>query len=217
MARVALRLKMGGSPSLLRFVERCLIPYLYGYSYALKHGAPPFGELAHGEVGSLQDLAGLLDIKDLGMAFRYCTLAAMKRRHANKRPCPCGNGRRLGRCHNGKVNAVRERLGRATLACEMRTIALGLREQVNHEGMGIARASCRDYVESSREDLGGQTSAPSGRVWRDRRSFVQRPTSTDPDGSREESNLMTIRPSRASFGSDGASFILPLPLHGGGR
>ena len=59
-SRVGLRLQMGGSPSLLRFVERCVIPYLYGYSYSVKHGAPPFGELAHGELGSLQDLAGLL-------------------------------------------------------------------------------------------------------------------------------------------------------------
>ena len=44
-SRVGLRLQMGGSPSLLRFVERCVIPYLYGYSYSVKHGAPPFGEL----------------------------------------------------------------------------------------------------------------------------------------------------------------------------
>jgi hypothetical protein len=37
-SRVRLRLQMGGSPSLLRFVERCVIPYLYGHSYSVKHG-----------------------------------------------------------------------------------------------------------------------------------------------------------------------------------
>jgi hypothetical protein len=62
-SRVRLRLQMGGSPSVLRFLERCVIPYLLGYSYSVKHGAPPFGELAHGELGSLQDLAGLLGVE----------------------------------------------------------------------------------------------------------------------------------------------------------
>ena len=52
-----------------------------------------------------------------------------KRRRANKQPCPCGSGRRLGRCHNRRVNALRKRVGRAVLASEMRTIALAFREQ----------------------------------------------------------------------------------------
>lgn len=128
-SRVGLRLQMGGSPSLLRFVERCLIPYLYGYSYTAKHGAPPFGELAHGELGSLQQLADLLGVEDLDLAFRYCGLAATKRRRANKQPCPCGNGRPLGRCHNRRVNALRKRVGRPVLASEMRAMVLAFREQ----------------------------------------------------------------------------------------
>jgi hypothetical protein len=130
-SRVGLRLQMGGSPSLLRYVERCLIPYLYGYSYSVKHGAPPFGELAHGELGSLQDLARLLGIGDLGLAFRYSALAATKKRRANKRPCPCGGSRRLGRCHNETVNALRKRVGRPLLASEMRTIAFACREHAH--------------------------------------------------------------------------------------
>jgi hypothetical protein len=138
-SRVGLRLQMGGSPSLLRFVERCVIPYLYGYSYSVKHGAPPFGELAHGEFGSLQDLAGLLGVEDLALAARYSTLAATKRRRANKQPCPCGSGRRLGRCHNRRVNALRERVGRTVLAAEMRTIALAFREQSRGKRIATAR------------------------------------------------------------------------------
>jgi hypothetical protein len=129
-SRVGLRLQMGGSLSLLRFVERCVIPYLYGYSYSVKHGAPPFGELAHGEVGSLQDLASLLGVEDLGLAARYCMLAITKRRRANRQLCPCGSGRRLGRCHNRRVNALRRRVGRAFLASEMSTIALAFRVAV---------------------------------------------------------------------------------------
>ncbi len=138
-SRVGLRLQMGGSPSLLRYVERCVIPYLYGYSYSVKHGALPFGELAHGELGSLQDLAGLLGVDDLGIAFRYCTLAAAKRRRANQQPCPCGSGRRLGRCHSRRVNALRKRVGRAVLASEMTSIALAFREQSRRKHVATTR------------------------------------------------------------------------------
>lgn len=132
-SRVGLRLQMGGSRSLLRFVERCVIPYLYGYSYFVKHGAPPFGELEHGELGSVQDLASLLGVEDLNLAFSYCALAATKRRRANRQPCPCNSGRRLGRCHNRKVNALRHRVGRLVLVSEMRTIVWAFREQSLHK------------------------------------------------------------------------------------
>jgi hypothetical protein len=138
-SRVRLRLQMGGSPSLLRFVERCVIPYLYGYSYSVKYGAPPFGELAHGEFGSLQDMAALLGVDDLALAARYCMLAATKRRRANKQRCPCSSGRRLGRCHNRKVNALRNRVGRAVLASEMRTISVAFRDQSRGKRIATAR------------------------------------------------------------------------------
>lgn len=126
-SRVRLRLQTAGSPSVLRFVERCVIPYLYGYSHFLRTGAMPFGELLHGELGSLQDLASLLGM-ERGAAIPYCALAMVKRRRANKRPCPCGSGRRLGRCHNRKVNMLRDRVGRPVLVNEMYTIAAEFRE-----------------------------------------------------------------------------------------
>jgi hypothetical protein len=47
-------------------------------------------------LGSLQDLAGLLGVEDLALAFRYCMLAATKRRRANKQLCPCGTSPAAG-------------------------------------------------------------------------------------------------------------------------
>lgn len=126
-SRVRLRLQTAGSHSVLRFIERCVIPYLYGYSHFLKTGKMPFGELDHGELGSLQDLASLLCM-EMGPAIPYCVLATMKRRRANKQPCPCGSGHRLGRCHNRKVNMLRDRVGRLVLMKEMQTIAAAFRE-----------------------------------------------------------------------------------------
>jgi hypothetical protein len=107
-----LRLILAESPSILRFVKRCLIPYLYGYSYRTQHGVSPFGELEHGSAGIRQDLMPLFGVDREAAVLGFVELAAMKKRHANKKPCPCGSGLRLGRCHNRKVNWLRNRLGR---------------------------------------------------------------------------------------------------------
>jgi hypothetical protein len=43
----------------------------------------------------------------------FLFLAGLRRRHGNKRPCPCGGGIRTGRCHGAAVHVARRRLGRA--------------------------------------------------------------------------------------------------------
>jgi hypothetical protein len=161
-SRVRMRLQTAGSPSVLRFVERCVIPYLYGYSHFVKTGKMPFGELDHGELGSLQDLASLLGM-EMGPAIRYCVLATMKRRRANKRPCPCGSGRRLGRCHNRKVNILRERVGRLILVKEMQTIAAAFREASSRKNAAprlAQRAGARSLRDAIREVANAPILAP---------------------------------------------------------
>ena len=121
-SRLRLRLIASESPSVLRFVERCVIPYFYGHSYFVKHGVMPFGELAHGEFGTVQDLASLFGTSNLKQGLAFAKLVTLKRRRANKRPCPCGSRRRLGRCHHRPVNRLRKRLGRATFSHEIQMI-----------------------------------------------------------------------------------------------
>jgi hypothetical protein len=75
----------------------------------------------------------------LDLTFRYCTLAATKKCRANKQPCPCGSGRRLGRCHSRRVNSLRKRVGRTVLASEMRTIVLAVREQSRRKRIATVR------------------------------------------------------------------------------
>ena len=113
-----LRLILAETPSLLSFVERCLIPYLYGYSIVESGGTLPFGELSHGAHGLRDDLAsmiGVINIPDDNnqVLLGFVRLLAMKKRKANKRPCPCGTGIPLGRCHNRNLNVLRDKLGRA--------------------------------------------------------------------------------------------------------
>ena len=107
-----LRLMLIESPSIICFVERCVIPYLYGYSYFEKHGTLHFGQLDHGEPGIRQDFASLFGIDRSDIVPQFVRLTSMKKRIANKQICPCGSQRRLGRCHHRRVSALRDRLGR---------------------------------------------------------------------------------------------------------
>jgi hypothetical protein len=107
-----LRLLLADGMSLVGFVERCLVPYLYRYSHLETYGEAPFGDLAHGAEGIREDLRLLFGVERESAVLPFVRLVAMRKRHANKRVCPCGSGRRLGRCHNRSVNRLRDRLGR---------------------------------------------------------------------------------------------------------
>jgi hypothetical protein len=107
-----LRLILAETPSLLSFVERCVVPYFYGCSIVESGGALPFGELSHGARGLRDDLASMIGMEDDLVLLGFVRLLAMKKRKANKLACPCGTGIRLGRCHNRKLNTLRNKLGR---------------------------------------------------------------------------------------------------------
>jgi hypothetical protein len=94
-----LLLKISTAPTLLGFAEKCLIPHLFAISHKLQHGGPlPFGELAHGLPGILIDYMDLFKLEKPEQAFRALQLLGLKKRRANKHPCPCGCKRRLGKC-----------------------------------------------------------------------------------------------------------------------
>jgi hypothetical protein len=98
--------------SLVGFVERCVIPYLYRYSYLKMFGEAPFEDLEHGPSGIAEDLRLLFGLRQESEVLPFVRLLAMRKRHANKERCPCGSGSRLERCHHGLANRLRSRLGR---------------------------------------------------------------------------------------------------------
>ena len=106
------RLFLSGGPSLERFVTKCVVPYFYGHAYFKRHGVMPFSELRHGESGVLQDLASLYGASTDAAVVGFVRLTALSKGVANKAACPCGSGRRLGRCHSRRTNYYRRRLGR---------------------------------------------------------------------------------------------------------
>jgi SEC-C motif len=110
---LALRLKATRSKTLLAFIDTCVIPYLAGYCIYEKTGEMPFGELAHGKVGLLEEYRQLTGAASADACIGFIECLGLRRRVANKRMCPCGSGRRLGRCHNRRINPLRGVASRA--------------------------------------------------------------------------------------------------------
>lgn len=105
-----LMVKLSAKRTLLGFAEDCIIPYLFAISHKLRFGGPlPFDELKHGMPGVLEDYADLFGLKTTEQARQAWSLLGMKKRRANKYPCPCGCGKRLGQCRfNGKIKLFRK-------------------------------------------------------------------------------------------------------------
>ena len=105
-----LLLNVSTAPTLLGFAEKCLVPHLFAISHKLRHGGPlPFGELAHGLPGILVDYMDLFKLDKPEQAFRALQLLGLKKRRANKYPCPCGCKLRLGKCRfNFRMRKFRE-------------------------------------------------------------------------------------------------------------
>lgn len=101
---------MGGSQTMEAFIENCLDPYLYkvlakirGYSKGIIGG-----ELSHGEAGLIECYGLLMGVPSLGQIKNAARLVMLKKRVANKRPCPCGCGKKLGQCpYHHKINVIR--------------------------------------------------------------------------------------------------------------
>jgi hypothetical protein len=100
------------NPSLLNFIERVVLPYLYGFSLHSMGAEMPFGELEHGNPGLIDDLGEMLGSPSRVATNAYLKAMRLKKRVANQGPCPCGGGVRLGCCHNRQVNTLRKALRR---------------------------------------------------------------------------------------------------------
>jgi hypothetical protein len=100
---LGLRLKSITGKTLLAFVEACLVPYLVGYCIFEKTGDMPFGELAHGTQGLLEEYRRLTGARSDTSCIGLIQCLGLKKRVPNKRVCPCASGRRLGRCHNRRL------------------------------------------------------------------------------------------------------------------
>jgi hypothetical protein len=85
-------------PSLIGFVNRLVIPYLYGYCYWKKHGWHPFDEQKHGQEGIVQHYIDSLNLADELTALAVvCFL--FEHGYRGHHACPCGSRFKVRNCH----------------------------------------------------------------------------------------------------------------------
>ena len=99
------------------FIRLCLIPYLVG-TRQREDGTGSYlnGELPHNDAGLIEEYQQMLSVKGEHAIKVALHLASKRRRVANKKPCPCNCGRRLGRCQvRLALNGLRLRVSRSAL------------------------------------------------------------------------------------------------------
>jgi hypothetical protein len=107
------------NPTVTGFVEKCVVPFLY----SAKKGKFVFGELAHYYEGIVEDYEDIFDISGSQSVLKILNCLSKKKRIANKLSCPCGCGKRLGKCFlRFKINENRHLASRFSFKQEYEQI-----------------------------------------------------------------------------------------------
>lgn len=102
------RITIGAQLDLVRFADRCIVPYLYATTRRRSEGRFVLGELAHGTPGLFDDYQDIFGIGNRAGVLAALRVLATKPSSADKHPCPCGCGRRLIQCQfRNRINEVR--------------------------------------------------------------------------------------------------------------
>ncbi|MBV1873874.1 MAG: hypothetical protein KUG80_03785 [Gammaproteobacteria bacterium] len=84
--------------SFTAFFENIVDRFLYAVTHRIEFGSFPYGELAHGEQGLIDDYGDMFGLGGKLPVLRALRALGKRKREANKLPCPCGCDRRLGHC-----------------------------------------------------------------------------------------------------------------------
>lgn len=109
-------------PTLLGFVNRLVVPYLYGYCFWRKHGRHPFDEAAHGEDGIVQHYLATLHLTSPTQAMAalgYLTEYGFRGHHS----CPCGSKQRVRGCHGTELLGLQQAHTSESLSKDYATLA----------------------------------------------------------------------------------------------
>ena len=85
-------------PTLIGYVEKLLVPYLFSHSYLQKYGELPYGELEHGAPGILVFYKELFCVDDDYAALAILAFLA-DGKYKGHYPCPCGSKKIVRSCH----------------------------------------------------------------------------------------------------------------------
>lgn len=84
--------------SITAFFKRIVDPFLYAVSHRIEYNSYPFGDLAHGEAGLIDDYSQMFGVQGKKSVLLALKALGYRKRLANKLVCPCGCKKRLGLC-----------------------------------------------------------------------------------------------------------------------
>ena len=84
---------------MITFFEKVVVRFIYAVSHRVEFGNFPYGELDHGEKGLIDDYSELFNVNSKTSVLLALKALGLRKRVANKLPCPCGCGDRLGSCN----------------------------------------------------------------------------------------------------------------------
>ena len=133
-SRLRLAIAVHRTPDLCAFFERFVVPYLYRYAHLERFGSEPWPDLPHEEPGLLQDYVELFNAPSADAAIAFLERLGERKRVSNKRPCPCGRGGRVGRCHHLQFEQLRQVRPRGWYRAEARALRLYLQKATREGG-----------------------------------------------------------------------------------
>lgn len=107
--------------TILGFIENCLIPFLYSYSYLEEYGELPFGELEHGHIGIIQCYEDEFQTNDVYLIIDFLSILAQYD-FPGFSDCPCQSGKKLWKCHGNKILELKNIQMPDDFAAELRMI-----------------------------------------------------------------------------------------------
>ena len=126
-SELKIKLLLRNDHSLSVFFKKVVDGFLYAITHRIEYGHFPYGELAHGEQGLVDDYGDIFGVSGKHAVVRALQALGKRKREANKLSCPCGCRLRLGRCDyrfvlNGFRNIERRRWFRQHLKSSFKPI-----------------------------------------------------------------------------------------------
>lgn len=108
-------------PSLLGFVDRLVIPFLYGYCHWQRYGKHPFGEHKHGDEGIVQYYVETLEL-DAEVIAMSVVCFLYEHGYQGNQICPCGKKRIVRKCHGPMLRELHRNHTRDTLRHDLGSV-----------------------------------------------------------------------------------------------
>ena len=95
------------------FLSEILHDYFLGYLHFTEFGVWPFGEIKHGYIGVIEELAEILECSPDIRKIRALLFLLSKKHRRDRWDCPCKSKKRLGQCCRAALNRAFRRVSRS--------------------------------------------------------------------------------------------------------